>query len=287
MKKIALMCDSSADISQETAKQLDIHVIRMPLTVNEKTYTEEIDIFQEDIIRLLKEGNTIKTTQPPIGLMIEMWENLLKQYDEVFYFPLSHGLSGTCENAIAASKEFNGKVTVVNSTFACYPIVLMLQRAKELFQQGYSCEQVKRAMEEQSELYAILIPENLTTLKNGGRISPAAAALAGLLKIHPLLTIEHGKIDVYDKVRTLNKAYKEALSAIMKDVNIEDYDWIIIDADNREASDKLKIMMEETYPISVIQSEFKAIIMSHTGVGTIALGRIHKIQPTEEPKYHK
>lgn len=285
MKKIALLCDSAADISKEAAKALDIHVIRMPLMVEDKTYIEEVDISQEDIIRMLKEGKTIKTTQPPIGEVTALWEQLLTQYDEIFYLPLSRELSGTCENAIAASKEYDGKVTVVNSTFACYPIILMLEQARKLFQQGYSCKQVKEMFEKQGELYAILIPENLTTLKNGGRISPAAAALAGLLKIHPLLTIEEGRIDVYDKVRTLNKAYKEGLAAVMKGIeNAEDYDWMIIDADNRSASDALKGMMEEALGVPVQQTTFRSIIMSHTGVGTIAFGRIRKVVPQEAPQ---
>ena len=101
--------------------------------------------------------------------------------------------------------------------------------------QGYTCVQAKEKIEQEGELFAILIPETLTALKNGGRISPAAAALAGLLKIQPLLKVEHGAIDLVDKVRTLKKAYKEGIEVVLKDIDPKEYDWMIIDAYNRKA----------------------------------------------------
>lgn len=280
MKNVAFLCDSSADISKEEALALDIHVVRMPIIIDGVPYVEEETIQDPEIIEALNREAKVTTTQPSIGEIMMMWEELLKTHDEVFYLPLSRELSGTCRNAIALSKQepFVGKVIVVDSTFACYPIVEMLQIAKDMYAKGYEGEQIKQKFEEEGELYAILIPENLTALKNGGRISPAAAALGGLLKIHPLLKVEQGAIDVQDKVRTLSKAYKAGIDACLKDVVPEDYHWMIIDADNRKASDELKVLLEEACGQPVEQRVFKAVIMSHTGPGTIGFGRFKKIK---------
>lgn len=280
MKNVAFLCDSSADISKEEALALDIHVVRMPIIIDGVPYVEEETIQDPEIIQALNREAKVTTTQPSIGEIMMMWEELLKTHDEVFYLPLSRELSGTCRNAIALSKQepFVGKVIVVDSTFACYPIVEMLQIAKDMYAKGYEGEQIKQKFEEEGELYAILIPENLTALKNGGRISPAAAALGGLLKIHPLLKVEQGAIDVQDKVRTLSKAYKAGIDACLKDVVPEDYHWMIIDADNRKASDELKVLLEEACGQPVEQRVFKAVIMSHTGPGTIGFGRFKKIK---------
>lgn len=280
MKNVAFLCDSSADISKEEALALDIHVVRMPIIIDGIPYVEEETIQDPEIIEALNREAKVTTTQPSIGEIMMMWEELLKTHDEVFYLPLSRELSGTCRNAIALSKQepFVGKVIVVDSTFACYPIVEMLQIAKDMYAKGYEGEQIKQKFEEEGELYAILIPENLTALKNGGRISPAAAALGGLLKIHPLLKVEQGAIDVQDKVRTLSKAYKAGIDACLKDVVPEDYHWMIIDADNRKASDELKVLLEEACGQPVEQRVFKAVIMSHTGPGTIGFGRFKKIK---------
>ncbi len=278
MNKIALMCDSSADITKQQAEELDIHVVRMPITINGKEYIEEETIFDEDVIRALKNEEQVKTAQPIIGDLTKMWDALLETYDEVFYLPLSRELSGTCNVAINLAKAYDGRVTVVDSTFVCYPVIDVLLMAREMFKKGYTTAQVKEKIETEGELYAVLIPENLTTLKNGGRISPAAASIAGLLKIQPLLSVEQGAIDLIDKVRTLKRAYKEGIAHITKDVNPEDYLWMIIDADNRSVSDELKVYLEETIHQPVEQHQFKSVIMSHTGPGTIGFGRIRKIK---------
>lgn len=277
MKNIALMCDSSADITKDEAKALDIYVIRMPIMINGKEYIEEETIFDEDIIKALQKDEKVKTAQPIIGDLTKMWNELLKTYDEVFYIPLSRELSGTCRVAIALAENFHGRVSVVDSEYVCYPIVHQLKAAREMFSKGYTCAEVKHKLETESDMFAILIPETLTALKNGGRISPAAAALAGLLKIQPLLKVEHGAIDLVDKVRTLKKAYKEGMKVVMDGIRPEDYDWMIIDANNREVSDELKIMLEEAIGRPVEQHVFKAVIMTHTGPGTIGFGRIKKL----------
>ena len=223
MKKIALMCDSSADISKKQAEELDIYVVRMPIIIDGKEYIEEETIEESEIIKALREGVVVKTAQPIIGDLTKMWDELLKEYDEVFYIPLTYSLSGTCQVAIQLAEAYEGRVTVLNSEFVCYPTVKMLLTARDMFGKGYTCAQVKEIFERDGELLAILVPETLTALKNGGRISPAAAALAGLLKIQPLLNVKHGAIDLVDKVRTLKKAYKEGISYVLDGVDPVSY----------------------------------------------------------------
>lgn len=280
MKKIAFLCDSSADISKDEAEELNIHVIRMPIIIDGVSYTEAETISDQAVIEALNANKKVTTTQPSLGEILSMWKQLLETHDEVFYLPLSRELSGTCRNAIQMAKEepFLGKVIVVDSTFACFPVVRMLEMARDMYAKGYDGAEIKRRIEEEGELFAILIPESLNALKNGGRISPAAAALAGMLKIHPLLKVEHGGIDVQDKVRTLSKAYKAGIDACLKDINPDDYHWMIIDANNRQASDELKILLEEACGQPVEQRDFKAILLSHTGSGTIGFGRYKKIK---------
>ena len=280
MNNIAFMCDSSADISPELAKELGFYVLRMPITIDGQEFIESETIFDEDIIKALKENKVVKTAQPIVGNLLGMWDTLLEEYDEVFYIPLTYSLSGTCKFAISASQSepYKGRVTVVNSEYVAYPVVNQLLVAKDMASKGYDTQTIKDKLENESDLFAVLIPETLDALKAGGRISPAAAALAGLLKIQPLLKIEHGAIDLQDKVRTLKKAYAKGIEVVLDGVNPEDYTWMIIDAYNQEKSDELKVLLEQATGQPVEQHRFKAVIMSHTGQGTIGFGRIKKIK---------
>lgn len=278
-KKTALLCDSSADVTEEEAKELGIHVLRMPVIIEGEEYLEGISVFDSDILEALRAQKKITTTQPSAGEIMRKWEELLQDHDEVFYLPLSRALSGTCANAIRLAKErYEGRVTVVDSTFVCYPVIYMLKAAREMLEKGYTCAQIKEKIENEGELFAILIPENLNALKNGGRISPAAAALAGMLKIHPLLKVENGGIDVQDKVRTAAKAYRVGIDCVLKDVDPEDYDWMIIHADNPKVCDQLQSLLEEACGRPVDRRVFRAVIMAHAGEGTIGFGRIRKLK---------
>ena len=278
-KKTALLCDSSADVTEEEAKELGIHVLRMPVIIEGKEYLEGVSVFDSDILEALRAQKKITTTQPSAGEIMRKWEELLQDHDEVFYLPLSRALSGTCANAIRLAKErYEGRVTVVDSTFVCYPVIYMLKAAREMPEKGYTCAQIKEKIENEGELFAILIPENLNALKNGGRISPAAAALAGMLKIHPLLKVENGGIDVQDKVRTAAKAYRVGIDCVLKDVDPEDYDWMIIHADNPKVCDQLQSLLEEACGRPVDRRVFRAVIMAHAGEGTIGFGRIRKLK---------
>ena len=126
-KKVALLCDSSADISEEEARELGIYVLRMPVIVDGKEYLEGVSIFDEDILAALRAQKKITTTQPSIGEIARKWDELLKDHDQVFYLPLSRELSGTCASSINLAKEqYAGKVIVVDSTFVCYPVIYML-----------------------------------------------------------------------------------------------------------------------------------------------------------------
>ena len=159
-KKTALLCDSSADVTEEEAKELGIHVLRMPVIIEGKEYLEGVSVFDSDILEALRAQKKITTTQPSAGEIMRKWEELLQDHDEVFYLPLSRALSGTCANAIRLAKErYEGRVTVVDSTFVCYPVIYMLKAAREMLEKGYTCAQIKEKIENEGELFAILIPD--------------------------------------------------------------------------------------------------------------------------------
>ena len=278
MKNVALMVDSSADITKEQEKELNLHVLRMPVIVDGKEYIEAETIQDEDVIEALAQKKSVKTAQPIVGDLIKMWEDLLKDYDEIFYLPLSNALSGTNNTALQLAANYQGRVTVVDSEFVCYPIVSMMLMVKEMLEKGYSCPQIKEKIEKEGELLAVLIPENLDALKAGGRISPAVAAIAGLLKIVPLLNIKHGAIDLEDKVRTLKKAYQRGVEMVTQDVDPKDYIWMVIDAFDPQKSEDCKKLLEQATGQPVEQHSFKTVILSHTGKGTIGFGRIKKLK---------
>lgn len=279
MSKIQVITDSSADITENEAAALGLKVVRMPISLDGVEYTEGIDIDRETFIQKMRDGAVAKTSQATLGWVKKIWDEALKEADEVIYIPISSGLSGSYASAaMLAENEYEGKVTVLDVKHACHPVQVVCKQVQKAIDQGMKPAEIKKLFEEKAELWAALIPENLEYLRRGGRISAAAAALGGLLKILPILKVEDGKIDVLDKVRTSKKAYQVAMEACFVNIeNKEDYEWLIVEADAMETALKLKDEVEEKYGVTVTIVPMHPIIMSHTGPGTIGFGHVYKV----------
>ena len=278
--KTAYMVDSGADLSQKEAEALGVYVLRMPIQINDRTFKEGIEITNEQLIQAIREGATPKTSQPILGDMIKMWDDLLQEYDQIFYIPLGKAFSHTTETAltVAADERYAGKVFVVDSTFIAYPTVKYLLWAREQIENGHSAKEVCEKIGKEGHIDACVIPENLEILKRGGRISPAAAAMASLLKIQPVLWLDKDGVIPLAKVRTLKKAYAKGVEAVSEKVDPKDYEWMIIDADNRKMSDELLPLLKQATGVEKIEQHvFNATILSHTGPGTIGFGRVKKL----------
>lgn len=105
MNKVAIVTDSNSGITQKMAEELGIRVLPMPFYIDGELYYEDITLSQEEFYQKLEEDSEITTSQPSPGDVMELWEELLEEYEEVVHIPMSSGLSSSCETAIMLSRE--------------------------------------------------------------------------------------------------------------------------------------------------------------------------------------
>ena len=275
--KIAVLTDSSADISVKEATEKGIHVIRFPLVIDGEEHVEAVTITLEEFTKRMYDGALAMTSQPVVGLLLEKWDEMLKEYDHVIYACISAGISGAYETAAVQARNYEGKVTVLDTCYVAYPMQTLCEEIQEMINQGYTPEEIKEKVESSEKMDAILIPGDLKYLKRGGRISAQAAALANLLKIVPLLVVADGKIDAYEKVRTPKKAYEEALKYFVdRTENYEDYYWYVVHADSEELGKELRERVATLTGQEVVLEKLYPVIMAHTGPGSVAIARSKK-----------
>ena len=279
MDKVAILTDSSCDIDEKTAEDLGIYVLRMPLTIGDKEYIEGVDIDLKGIKDKLLSGEMVHTAQVQLGALIKMYNTLLEKYDQILHIPLSSGLSGTYETALMTSKTFDNKIAVVDAKAVCYPIVKLCLDAKKLIKEGKDAFAIKAMIEAMTPtMDAVIIPEDLNYLKRGGRVTPSAAALANLLKITPILYLrDDGVIDIYDKVRTMKKAIKKGIDKVTAVADPSKYYWMVIADGVDELAESTLKELEEITKEKVERHKFGAVILSHTGPGVLAFGKIKKL----------
>ena len=115
MSRIAIATDSNSGITQAQAKELGVCVLPMPFYINDELFLEDITLTQEQFYQRLAEDADVKTTQPAPGDVVELWDSILKDYDQVVYIPMSSGLSSSCETAQMLAQDYEGRVFVVNN----------------------------------------------------------------------------------------------------------------------------------------------------------------------------
>ena len=220
MSKIAIVTDSNSGITQAQAKEMGVSVLPMPFMIDEETYYEDITLSQPEFYEKLMAGSAVVTSQPTPESVMNLWDELLKENDEIVHIPMSSGLSGSCQSAVMLAEDYDGKVHVVNNQRISVTQRQSVLDALELIKQGKNAAEIKDFLEKDkfnSSIYIML--DTLYYLKKGGRITPAAAALGTILKLKPVLQIQGDKLDAFAKARTVSQGKTIMINAIRNDMN--------------------------------------------------------------------
>ena len=217
--RTAIVTDSNSGITQRQSERLGIHVLPMPFMIDGKTYFEDIDLTQQEFYEKMNAGADISTSQPSPEDVTKLWDEVLKNWDEIVHIPMSSGLSGACQTAMMLAEDYGGKVHVVDNHRISVTQRQSVLDAIELARAGKDGAEIKRRLEEtQKDSVIYVTVDTLKYLKKGGRITSTAAALGTLLKIKPVLIILGKKLDAFSKARTMKQAKSIMISAIQKDL---------------------------------------------------------------------
>ncbi len=291
--KIAVVADSNSGITQAQAKEMGVTVLPMPFMIDGETYYEDITLTQEQFYQKLKDNSDISTSQPTPDSIMKMWDELLKEYDQIIHIPMSSGLSGSCSTAmmLAGEDEYEGKVFVVDNRRISVTQYQSVKDAQMLAAMGMDGAQIKKRLEETSADSVIFITvDTLKYLKKGGRITPAAAALGTLLRIKPVLIILGEKLDSFAKARTMKQAKTMMMNAIQKELDerlhdseCKDCHLAIAHTDNEEAALEFKKEVEERFPnADVYMAPLSLSIACHIGPGSLAVTATRKMEEEHE-----
>lgn len=284
MAKVAIMTDSNSGITQKEGRDLGISVLPMPFIMDGETYFEDITLTQEKFYERLRGGCDISTSQPSPESVTNMFDDLLREYDEVVHIPMSSGLSGSCQTAHMLAEDYNGKVQVVNNQRISVTQRQSVMDAIALAEAGKSAAEIKKILEEDkfnSSIYIML--DTLYYLKKGGRITPAAAALGTILKLKPVLTIQGEKLDAFAKARTSSQGKKMMINAIKNDIEtrfngIDHVQLQMAYTYNEESALQFKQEVEQEFPgLNIVLDPLSLSVACHIGPGALAVACTKKL----------
>lgn len=284
MGKIAIVTDSNSGITQKQAQELGIRVLPMPFYINEELYYEDITLTQEEFYQKLAEDADISTSQPSPASVTELWDELLEEYDEVIYIPMSSGLSSSCETAMMLARDYEGKVHVIDNQRISITQRQSVLDAIKMAEDGKSAQEIEEIlMREKLEASIYITVDTLKYLKKGGRVTAAGAALGTVLNIKPVLQIQGEKLDAYAKVRGWKSAKKTMINAVKKDLadRFAGKKTMIQAAYtcSDEEAKEWKAELEAQFPGNDVYMDRLSLSVScHIGPGSMAIGCIKQIE---------
>lgn len=281
---IAIMTDSNSGITPVEALKLGVFVLPMPFYVNQKLYYENIDLSQKEFFKLLRSNCDIHTSQPSPADVTNMWDSILSEYDSIVYVPMSSALSNSCQTAmsLANSEKYKRRVFVVDNRRisvtqrqACIDALKLVKLGKNV---SYICKYLIDTALDGSIYIAI---DTMKYLKKGGRVSPAAAGIATVLGIKPVLQIQGGVLEQFGKVRGIEAAKKLMIESLSKDIeNRFEKEYIqgkmtlaIAYAGDKTHVKDLQEKLHFKYPyFHITVAPLALSICCHTGEGALGVG---------------
>jgi DegV family protein with EDD domain len=222
----------------------------------------------------------ISTSQPALTDVTDLWDKLLKDYDEIVHIPMSSGLSAACESAMTLSRDYGGRVRVVDNQRISVTMRQSALDAVAMAEEGMDAAQIKEYLERvkfDSTIYIML--DTLKSLKKGGRITPAAAAFGTMLNIKPVLQVNGGKLDAYAKVRGVKNGRETIIEAVKKDLAgrfasfaAPEKCWIAAAYTfDKAAAAEFKNELEEAFPgYDIHMDPLSLSVACHIGPGALA-----------------
>lgn len=277
--KVAFVTDTGTGLTPEELNKEGIYCIPLQITIDDVTKLEGEEIGVDEVYSLMQEGKMLKTSLASMKRCEEVFAQLKKDgYEMIFAVPICNGLSGTINMMRLVAEDLG----LIFDYFDCHVTAVvqhyMIKRSKQLFEEGKSFIEIKGVLDEICDsTNTILVPNDLKHLQRGGRLTPFAATLGGLLKIKPILEINkktQGKIDVLDKVRTMSKALAKTLDDIKTKINNdgEGYTIAVTHVVCEEEAKLLLGMYKEAFPkADYVFKPLVSVVGIHTGIGCLAI----------------
>lgn len=219
MKKTAIVTDSNSGITPAEAEELGIYLVPMPFFIDGELFYEGVNLSHEDFYSKMAAGADISTSQPTPGAVLDLWDTLLEDHDELVYIPMSSALSGSCATAEALAEDYDGRVTVVDNQRISATQRQSVLDAVSMVNDGQDASRINEVLlRDKLEASIYITVDTLKYLKKGGRITAAAAAFGTVLGIKPVLQIQGEKLDAFAMAHGMKSAKKQMLDAVEKDL---------------------------------------------------------------------
>lgn len=273
MKRIALVTDSTADLTDEIIKECDIHTISLKVRFGDREYSSD-ELSSNEFYQRLSEADVLpKTSQPTPDEFGRLYSKLLDSYQEVISIHLSSALSGTFNAANVAKEKFKEKIHIIDSKNISLGMGLIVMEAAKNIKEGYDTKWiVENLTKARKNIETLFTLNTLEYLQKGGRIGRVQGFMGSLLNIKPIIRVgDDGVYHTFGKAHSQKKALDHVAQALLELTKGRKYMKLVVaHGAAQQAGTYLKETLENALqlPASVF-TQVGPVIGVHTGPGTV------------------
>ncbi len=275
MSKITIVTDSSAQLSLDEIESLDIHILPVNILIDGVTYVDGVDIGKVEFMELMEKAASLpKTSQPPLGKFIELYDKLGENGGEVISIHMTESFSGTVNTARLAAEMTETKVTVIDSTFTDRGLSFQVIEAAKLALNGVDKTIILAEIERVKQHTCLFIGiRTLENLVKGGRISRVMGVVSHLMDIKLMLEMVDGSLETRVKCRgmkSINKFNQSMKEKLIKTKNLVEISFSY--AGDFDYANELKESFQLLLPdIPMTISHTSPGVATHTGTGAFSI----------------
>ena len=281
-EKIAWVTDTAALLDRATIEKYNVHVLPLHIVFTDMDIRETIDITSEKFYEKLQQTKEHpKTSQPPIGEVIALYERLKEEgYTCAIAVHTSKHLSGTYQTAFAAAEQAGFTVYPIDSKIGSFPMQKMIETGYALAEQGVAPQQIAASLTDMAERTRLsFIPTSLSQLHKSGRVSGTQLFLSNLLNIKLVISFEDGVATMKEKVRADKRARAYVVNQVGEDILHHGVTEVaIIHCNNEQGAEKWHEELKIAFPnVTFIVTELSICVGVHAGEGTLGLSWVQGI----------
>lgn len=273
-RPIAFVSDTACDLPDDLVVQYDIGLVPTQLIVDERAYRDRLELTATEFFARLRAGLDASTSQPTPQAFADGYADAARAADHVIAVVVSRALSGTCANAEAAARRFNGgRVTVVNSRSASLGEGMLVLRGVELAAAGWAPETIARELERvRSQSGGFFTVDNFDRLVRSGRVGRGRAWLGTRLNLKPVMVVTpEGTIEAAARARGAAGARRrilELLERALEKARPRELRLGVVHGDIPEFAEALRAELVARYqPKQCLVAPITPVIAAHAGVG--------------------
>ncbi len=275
-----IITDSGADLMfpQEIRDQIDVKIVPLNVSLDDKTYREGIDITTEQFYDLLVKSHNMPTTsQPSAGDFAEAYREIAKSDPEILSIHISSGLSGTLNSALAGAKMVpEANITHYDAKTLSAAAGWMVEAASKAIKAGWDKMQIVKLLDRISAgTESVYTLKELRYLINGGRISHMKGLIASLLNIKPIIGVEKVK-GTYVQLGQ-ERTFSRALDGLVKQITSRhtlgsDLRVQVLHAFNLEGAQELREKIDQLFNCHWLPIGSMSLVLgAHTGPSMVGV----------------